>query len=465
MFVPSYPLADLKPASYNPRKISAEAFESLCDSLRSLGPIRPLIVTTGKTIIAGHQRTKAMRAIGIEACPAHVMPPVGLVDEVRFNQLHNAGDLEIAPTPGAVPPGNGWQVVPPSSLKIELRMAFAAKRKEVLALLSKYGEFSCAVATNSGELLVGQLYASACKVLGKPVRVCYVDDSLRDAVLAGFGRPYGEFSYDHLPRTTWSQAIVQPWRLRPSGSQKFKSHLYEDKVIPALGKDARVLDFGAGKKAYVHLLSERGYKIQGMEFFFTKKGERSIDYATVQRDISNLCADLARNGLFDVVVCDSVINSVDTLQAESDILHCLNGFCRPGGTIYFSGRRSEKQFALENKSTVNTVAARNVDFLDENGMTAMYRNGTWVYQKYHSIEQAAEMAKRFIGPGAQAGLLSSAYWYASGRKSLQLSGDGVKDAIAREFNLPYGQGKTYGRSKDIVAAYEAALALNLCQPN
>ena len=59
-------LADIKGAEYNPRFLSEEKFQKLRASIRELGIIKPLLVRIeNKTTIAGHQRTKAMRAEGI----------------------------------------------------------------------------------------------------------------------------------------------------------------------------------------------------------------------------------------------------------------------------------------------------------------------------------------------------------------------------------------------------------------
>lgn len=62
------------PAKYNPRKISDEQFEQLQESIRTLGFILPVIINKkNNTIIGGHQRTKAARAVGIKQVPAIYM--------------------------------------------------------------------------------------------------------------------------------------------------------------------------------------------------------------------------------------------------------------------------------------------------------------------------------------------------------------------------------------------------------
>ena len=91
-------ISDLKGAEYNPRYLSDESFQMLRQSIRELGIIKPVIVRIeNRTLIAGHQRTKAMTAEGITETPAYVLKNLNYADEVRFNQLHNACEIEVSP--------------------------------------------------------------------------------------------------------------------------------------------------------------------------------------------------------------------------------------------------------------------------------------------------------------------------------------------------------------------------------
>lgn len=67
------PIAQLNPVAYNPRKISAEKFEALKDSIKSDGFVDPIVVQkSGMRIIGGHQRYRAMKEICTEA---NIEPP------------------------------------------------------------------------------------------------------------------------------------------------------------------------------------------------------------------------------------------------------------------------------------------------------------------------------------------------------------------------------------------------------
>lgn len=48
-------VAEMKPAGYNPRKLSAKAREDLMASVREFGEVEPIVVNLDGTIIGGHQ--------------------------------------------------------------------------------------------------------------------------------------------------------------------------------------------------------------------------------------------------------------------------------------------------------------------------------------------------------------------------------------------------------------------------
>ena len=86
---------DIKPAAYNPRRITETAFKELQGSLKTLGFILPIIVNKDNmTIVAGHQRTKAATAIGLEEAPCYYVSGIDIESEIMFNQIHNGVELE-----------------------------------------------------------------------------------------------------------------------------------------------------------------------------------------------------------------------------------------------------------------------------------------------------------------------------------------------------------------------------------
>ena len=57
-------IKDIKPARYNPRKISKKDFEKLKTNIKEFGFIQPLIVNKDMTLIGGHQRLKVLLDLG-----------------------------------------------------------------------------------------------------------------------------------------------------------------------------------------------------------------------------------------------------------------------------------------------------------------------------------------------------------------------------------------------------------------
>lgn len=450
-FHEAFDLSGVRPASYNPRLLDEEAFDALRASIRELGPIRPIIVTQGGILVAGHQRTRAMRAEGLQRAPAFIVPDLPPGDEIRFNQLHNGSDAEFeggvvrVPT---LPPG--WHQVQPRDIRIQPVTSAAGRRNEVLRLLRAYGPWGGVVAGPDGLVLVGSLYAEACSILRIPIMMRVVGTELVPAVLRHFSRPYGRYSYAHLPSQTWYQSYAQMFRLRSKDAGRGKSTLYEQIVIPSLRAGMRVFDFGAGQKDYVRVLGASGVDISGVEFYHRKGGEAQIDVQATQDDITTLCRRLEA-GPFDLVLADSVLNSVDSVQAEEDVLACLSALCRPGGLMAFSGLSRHAYEARASTSTRYLDSCRIVHFFDQDGLSAVYSRGGWFYQKFHTREQVQALAARYVGPKARIRFESNG-WTCHGPREVDQDPDRVIAAIGREFDLPYPDGSRVGRAADVLQA-------------
>jgi ParB family chromosome partitioning protein len=464
MFEERHPIAKLKPAAYNPRRISAEEFAKLRESVRALGVVKPVIVSEG-TIIAGHQRTKAMTAEGLETTPAHVLGPVSVTEEIRFNQIHNGSDLDESDELGVrVPPlSTGWHVLKPSQVTVANPIARGAiRRKEMLRLLAKHGPWGGAVAVTSGRVVSSGDYAACCVQLGMPVHLRVIPAALEETARAYLSACYGVYSYDHLPRTTWAQALAQMNRLNGGGLRELRSRTYEHAVLPHVTKRERILDFGAGKLAYVKRLTAAGYAIRGLEFYLQRDGK--IAHGEVQRHIDRVLDDLRTAGPYDVVVCDSVLNSVDSTQAEEAVMLTLSALCRVGGKVIFSGRSLESELVrLNSRNCVEkTHTRRQINFLDGERISAIFSRGVWRYQKFHALEHIKELAERFIGQrhevrdsdGATVtrGPIRTSGWSVVAINERPRPAAEIEAGLRFEFNLPLPGGKRYGREDDIVAA-------------
>lgn len=66
-------IADLKRATYNPRKISDWEMRKLMGSIEMSGFLDPIVINADGTIIGGHQRVEALLNIGEESVPCIVL--------------------------------------------------------------------------------------------------------------------------------------------------------------------------------------------------------------------------------------------------------------------------------------------------------------------------------------------------------------------------------------------------------
>ena len=94
-------LGGLKPAPYNPRKISDEAMGRLEKSIESWGLVDPLIVNkqTGYTVVGGHQRLKVLNKRG-ESKATCVVVDLPVSQEkalnIALNNERMAGEYEFS---------------------------------------------------------------------------------------------------------------------------------------------------------------------------------------------------------------------------------------------------------------------------------------------------------------------------------------------------------------------------------
>src|SRR3990170_126924 len=67
------PINDLRPAEYNPRKISKADLDKLKKNITEFGMVDPIIVNHDMTVIGGHQRLKVCKTLKMETMPCIVV--------------------------------------------------------------------------------------------------------------------------------------------------------------------------------------------------------------------------------------------------------------------------------------------------------------------------------------------------------------------------------------------------------
>lgn len=454
MFVIDFELSRLRPAPYNPRRIDEDSTESLRGSLRTLGIIKPIIATADGTIVAGHQRSNAARDIGLTTVPAYILRTVSIADEIRFNQLHNATDTDECGAVSLAPSTSlGWHEAPHTSIAGNPRSRGTVVRAEICKLILAYGAWGGAVASTDGRVVHGAEYALSCMILRIPCRVFYLSDDMAAFATLAFGREYGTFSYENIPKNTYVQTHAQLKRLR--GKLKAnKSAMYENLVLPNVDKTMRILDFGAGQLDYAKKLRADGYQLTAWEPYPRTGYHANEDLASELFDALEL--ELTSKGRFDVVVLDYVLNSVNSMQAHGDVLASVNALAKPGALIFFSGRRKAfVRLLLGYKKHAGSKNGRRVEFLDENGFSSLYRVGEWFFQKFHEDDEAEKIAHEHFGSEPLRHRTTSAEWQIMCRKTEDNTE--AEDSIVREFSLPLPHGRTLPFADRAVKAWRAAV--------
>ena len=114
-------------------------------------------------LTAGHQRTKASKAIGITKVPAIIIhKDIPMVDEVRFNLFHNSIETNLSKTiikdADSIP--FGYSFVNYDRIK-PLEYKNPEVLKEISKLCIKYGEWGSVIIDEYGNVVQNSEYANA----------------------------------------------------------------------------------------------------------------------------------------------------------------------------------------------------------------------------------------------------------------------------------------------------------------
>lgn len=232
-----------------------------------------------------------------------------------------------------------------------------------------------------------------------------------------------------------------------------KSVLYEKVVLSEVKKSDRIVDFGAGKCGYIKKLKEKGYKAHAYEPHFKKDGKAKIDIKTVVKMIKDIEKDVKRNGLYDKVILDSVINSITSLEFEDMVLTTCNALLKEDGTFYLATRNIGSVEAKNNKERKTSKdKVRNIEFLDKNGFSATFRNGVWTMQRFHSEESLTKLLKKYFENVervvSKAKTSSALQMKCSKPKNLPL--EDYKKSLNIEFNMEYPGNYRHNQHEKVV---------------
>lgn len=453
-FIKEYPLAKLQPADYNPRKITPEAFEKLKESLQTFGVCKAVIANRNGILVAGHQRTKAMKAVGIQNTPVFLLnKTVALHDEIKFNLMHNSIETETSKVviEGAEQLPYGFSTVGFATIRVD-QTGKGTIAKEICNLMTKYGDWGSVIIDEQGRVIHNSDYAFCCKLLSRELVVFKMNNDTAARFLTYMGIDYGSYNYETLGIKPYVQTYCQMNRGKSLGST-----LYENYVLKHVKPGKRLVDFGAGKMHYVKKLQSEGYKAFGYEPHIRKQGsDTQLDIRAVVRDIQAIQADVRENGLYDIVVLDSVLNSITSVDFERWVVTTCNALMAKDG-VFFTGTRNLFHIERQKNNSRSVDGGRYLEFLDKDNFSATFRKGVWTMQKFNTKESLYNLLRKYFEEVTVYDNNESQIW-AMCRKPINLSPEAYKEALDIEFNMEYPGGYRHNKHEGLVAALMERLA-------
>lgn len=437
-FIEQYDVSKLSPADYNPRKLEESKFIKLQESIKKFGMIKPLIINGDNGVLtAGHQRTRAMKAVGLKYAPVIKICGIKIQDEIKFNLFHNSIETNKSPvTISNLPTDNGYCIIKPENINVS-KNENATVVKEIGHLIMKYGEWGSVIADERGSVIVNSDYAVAAKQLGKDI-ICYVvENEHRKEICDIMAIDYGEYNYEALGIKSYNQLYCQMTRLSEHSKKKMnKSSTYENFVLPILKANDRILDFGAGKCAYANLLRRKGYNIFPYEPNFQNE-KNNIDIKTVVKQIKAIEKDVSKNGLYDIVVLDSVFNSVVNNEVENYVAAVCAAFLKQDGK-FIAGTRNLAVIEGKARFAKSNAKTRSLEFLDKDNYSATFRGGVWTMQHFHTLETLKELLDRYYyDVKVFGGKKSKSNIYAVCQQPKPIDLDYLATALEFELNMEY----------------------------
>lgn len=461
-FDPERSLSDLHPADYNPRHLADDALARLRVSLARYGVIKPVILNADGTLVAGHQRTKALKANGQTTVPAIVFSvKVARRDEITFNLFHNSVETNIAEVQLPQTPSGEYAWVEPGDVQVIARGRNAEVVRQMCKLIGRYGAWGSVVTSPEGTVLLNSDYALAAKLMGKAVLTYRLPADQLETFHDDLYADYGVYSYGALGVKSYNQQNCQMRRAtgHDGNRSNMKSTLYEGYVLPWLHEHpgCRMVDFGSGLGAYARLALQRGHAAYAYEPHLQAPGSKGINVRGVVAQLKAIERDVARNGLYPLVVLDSVLNSVISLEFEDLVLRSCAALLADDGTFWTATRSAGAVEQRNNASKIAGSSRRYVEFLDPDGFTAVYREGVWTMQRFHTKATLGATLSRYFRDVEVLGHENRSNIYARCSDPLPQAAADLERALDTELNMELPGGRRHGEHAGL---RDSLLALN-----
>lgn len=448
-FIKNFPVTNLTVADYNPRVINENSFKKLKESIQKFGIIKPLIINgDNNTLTAGHQRIKALKDLRIKFAPVIKLQNISKSDEIMFNLFHNSietnGSKVGLSMVSSIP--FGYSFVESKFINIR-KNSNPIVVKEISKLIIKYGTWGSVICDEHGTVIFNSEYAIACKLLEKPLLVYKIQSEEVENLKSYLQKGYGKYYFNNLKIKDYNQTFCQMHRL--CGKKELKSTTYTKYIMPILDKELRILDFGAGKCSYPNKLRKEGYQIFMYEPFYRQEKSNSFDVDKIVSFIEEIQEDVSKNGLYDIVILDSVLNSITSLEMQHNVLLTCNSLLKNNGTLIL-GTRSLGKTTTTMKSKQATNRKRDIEFLDDEKFSITFRNGVWTKQRFMTKVQLQQELMPYFKEIETFGNETRSNIYAICKNPIRFPREAYKKALNIEFNMVYPYGFKHNKHGELV---------------
>jgi hypothetical protein len=460
-------VSDIQFTPENAREITEESLNDLKTSIETLGVIRPLILMEDMTLVSGNQRTKTLKKMGVEEVDAVIMGHISQSEAIRFTLLVNSLEYNnshvVIKNVDEVPFNQFYEVAHKDIHTVEFKSA--VQRRDIAQSIVKHGQWGTVVISESGRVLFNSDYASTMETIGFPVYVYKVNKEQEDFIMDYFFREYGIYSYDHLNLPSYPQTYVQPRRSIDPEKDPMVSITYTQicKFIfdNEENKSMRIADFGAGKKIMADFQRKRGFNIDTYEPFYKvvvgegKIGKTYLDIEAVVDEINIMADNIENHGLYNAVICDSVLNSTISKKMELFVIATVSALTAQDGVAVFSTRSYKR--LLQTSGMGGNVKSATDDTkrtfeLDDNHMFISFRKGYYVGQKFHTVDDLCDTLSLFFDEveHIKYNKNSNTSLYFQCRKPKRIDPEYLAEVLNEEFNMEYPDGYRHNQQGRLV---------------
>jgi len=174
----------------------------------------------------------------------------------------------------------------------------------------------------------------------------------------------------------------------------------------------------------------------------------SLNISAAVKQIKNINEDISKHGLYDVVVLDSVLNSITSLDYEDAVLTTCNALCDDDG-IFFTSTRSLCSAKQQAKTMATYRNERKLQMMDNNGFCGTFRNGVWTFQKFNSYTQLKNLLSKYFDD-VKVIDHGKSNMHAICKRPKRLSREAYRKALNAEFNIEYPDGYRHNKHTELV---------------